>query len=339
MPTFTYPSNAEINEIAQAKLPRLEQDRKIFEIMPIEEKDASLILWDQRDNYTGLQNLRGINGSPPLIRKTGAKQYQERPGYYGEGELIDEIDLTERRKLGTFGEPASIDDLTMQIQDKLLQRRLDRIEWIGWTLLTTGQFVVSTGLGTVAHQGAYALQSYTAAIPWSTVATATPLGNLRAMKLLGRAFSTVFNRTSTLYINQVTANNLISNTNAADLYGRRTSGLGTFNNLLEINQLVMGDDLPTIEVYDEGYLNDSNTFVPFIADGKGVLVGKRPANAPVAKYIMTRNANNPTMAPGAYMYIKDYREEGDAPSIGVYDTHNGGPIVEFPGSIILVQGL
>jgi hypothetical protein len=37
MATFTYQTNAELNEIAQDKLPRLESARPIFELMPMED--------------------------------------------------------------------------------------------------------------------------------------------------------------------------------------------------------------------------------------------------------------------------------------------------------------
>jgi hypothetical protein len=341
MATFTYQTNAELNEIAQDKLPRLESARPIFDLMPMEDTDASVIIWEQQDNYTGLQNLRGINGSLPLIAQTGSKQYVERPGYYGEGEMIDEIQLTERRQRGTFGTPINVQDLIAEKQDKLLQRRLDRIEWIGWTLFTTGQFFVATKNGAVAHQGAYTLQQYTATVPWATSATAAPLADLSGVQLLARGHSVNLGSQATAWMNRKTFNNLRSNTNAADLYGRRTSGLSTANNLNSINQIFSDDDLPSIRIYDEGYLPDGGgALVTFIPDATVLVTGKRPAGQPIAKYKMTRNANNPSMAPGAYMYISNKtgeEAEGNAPSIGVFDTHNGGPIVLFPSAMVVMH--
>jgi hypothetical protein len=341
MATFTYQTNAELNEIAQDLLPRLESARAIFELMPIEEVDASIIMWEQQDNYTGLQSLRGINGALPLIQQTGSKSYIERPGYYGEGEMIDEIQLTERRQRGTFGTPINVQDLISEKQDKLLQRRLDRIEYLGWTLLTTGQFNVFTKNGTLAHQGAYTIQQYTSAVAWATSATATPLADLSAVQLLGRGHSVNLGASATAWMNRKTFNNLRSNGNAADLYGRRTAGLGTANNIGQINEIFTNDDLPTIRIYDDGYLPDgSSTLVPFIPDATVLITGKRPAGQPIAKYKMTRNANNPTLGPGAYMYVSNKtgeEAEGNAPSIGVFDTHNGGPIVLFPSAMVVMH--
>lgn len=337
MPMFTYPENAVLTEIAQDKLPALQQNRVIFEIMPIEEEDASLIVWEQKDNYTGLQNVRGINGAPPLIQQTGAKQYTERPGYYGEGEMIDEIALTERRQLGNPLAPMPLDQQVMEKQDKLMQRMLDRIEWIGWTLLATGQFNVFTKNNVLAHQGAYTMQQYAALVPWATSGTATPLADLSAVQLLARGHSVNLGAMATAYLNRKTFNNLRTNTNPADIYGRRVSGLATVNNLEAFNQIATQDDLPTLRIYDEGYLNDSGAFVSFIPDNIVIVVGKRPAGQPVCKYKMTRNAMNPSLAPGMYMYVVDNREEGNAPSVAVFASHNGGPTIEYPSSVVVMS--
>ena len=57
-------------------------------------------------------------------------------------------------------------------------------------------------------------------------------------------------------MNQTDVNNLLNNSNSADLFGRRVNGLSTVNNLSDLNELLAGDDLPQIVVYDKGYLND-----------------------------------------------------------------------------------
>jgi len=58
--------------------------------------------------------------------------------------------MTVRRKWGDLTD-ASIDisDLVMRRQDRLLARRYDRIEYLGWILLTTGTFAVSSVNGAV----------------------------------------------------------------------------------------------------------------------------------------------------------------------------------------------
>lgn len=336
MATYTYPTNAELQAIAQDKMPALQADRPAFQILPIVNHDTSLIMWEQQDNYIGLQQVRGLNGQPPNVRPVGSKLYQAIPGVYGEFSLIDEIMLTERRRLGGFNVPVSIDDLVMERQDQLLGRRLDRIEQIIWTLLATGTFSVAGPNGAVLHTDSYTTQTYTAGVTWATVATATPLANFRAVQLLGRGRSAVFDAGAKAYMNRVTANSLLSNTNANDLAGRRTSGLASVMSMQDTNQVLLGEGLPQLVVEDSGYFNDSSTFVPFIPNNKVIVVGRRPAGQSIGEYVMTRNAQNDGMAPGPYMKVIDNGEEHVPRSIEVHDGHNGGPAIMFPSAIVVM---
>lgn len=336
MANYVVPSSADIQQIAQVKAPRLEADRLIFQYMPIRARDASLVMWEQGDNYTGLQQIRGLNGAPPKVQPTGVSQFQMVPGVYGETVEINELELTNRRAYGTFGQPIDLADLVMERQDLLLNRRYDRIEYIGWTLLTTGTFSVAAANGATVHTDTFPLQTYSASVAWATVATATPLADFRAVQLLGRGKGANFGAPATAIMNRVTANALLGNTNSADIGGKRTGGFGTFNSMADINGLLSQDDLPQVIIYDEGYLNDSGTFVPFIANNKVVVIGRRPAGQTVAEYQMVRNVNNPNFAPGAYMKV--VADEDEVPfKVEVHDGHNGGPAIYYPGSIVVMS--
>ena len=336
MANYIIPTSADIQQIAQVKAPRLEADRLIFQYMPVRTRDTSLVLWEQRDNFTGLQQIRGLNGEPAKVQPLGASQYQMAPGAYGEWTEVNERELTERRQWGTFGTPIDLADLVMERQDFLLNRQYDRIEQIGWTLLTTGTFSVAAPNGAIVHTDTFPLQTYSAGTGWSTTATSTPLADFRAVQLLGRGKGANFGAPATAIMNRVTANNLLSNTNSSDIGGKRTGGFGTFNSLTDINGLLSQDDLPQIIIYDEGYLNDSGTFVPFIANNKVVVLGKRPAGQTIAEYQMVRNVNNPGFAAGPYMKV--VADEDEVPfRVAVHLGHNGGPAIFFPGSIVVMS--
>lgn len=345
MAEFTYPSNAELREIAQDLLPRLAADRPVFDFMPIEEPDAFLVMWEQEDSYTGLQQIRGLNGAPAKVQRVGLKRYQMQGGVYGEYIPLDETELTVRRQYGTFATPVDLSDLVMRAQRQLLVRRLDRIETILWNLLSTGTFSVPGPNGAVLHQDSFALQTFTATTPWSTVATATPLADLRAVQILARGHSVRFDRTALCFVNQITANTILSNTNSADLFGRRVSGLATVNSIPQLNELLTMDNLPNIVPYDMGYLQDAATpggtatFVPFIADHTGVVIGKRTDGAPIGNFQMIRNANNPDLGPGAYMKIIDRGELQVPRSIEVHDGLSGGPAIWFPSAVVKLAGI
>lgn len=349
-----FPSSAALTEIAQQKMPRLTADRPVFDFFPQRSVDDYLVMWEQRDNFTGLQQVRGLNGDPPRVNLLGARRYMYQPGVYGEHKMLDEFIITTRRQYGSFNAPVDVADLVTGAQDHLLVRERDRIESILWTLLTTGTFSVAGPNGAILETDTFAIQTYTSVVTWTTSATATPLADLRAIQLLNRGYSVNFGATSKLYVNRVTANRLLANTNANDVAGRRTGGFGTFNSIQELNTLFTMDDLPNIVVYDEGYqaevagvYNPSTgtatsgtsvplgNFVPFIPNGVGVLVGQRPAGQVVGEYLMTRNASNPGLAPGSYTRVVDKRDYQPAPAvIEIHQGHNGGPALYFPSAIV-----
>ena len=410
---YVFPTSAELELVAQNKMPNLMVNRPCFEFFPVATEDAAILMWEQKDNYLGLQQVRGINGEPSKVSKIGAKRYQMQPGVYGEYINVDEVEITQRRQWGSFGTPIDISDLVMDAQDQLLNRRLDRIESIIWTLLATGTFAVPGPTGAIVATDSYTTQQYTPAVSWATYATATPLADLRAIQLLSRGISVGFGSDAFLYMNRRTSNNMLSNTNQSDLAGRRTGGFGTFNSIAELNTLFTMDDLPNIKQYDGGYLAEGGVgtvtiapggtgyttgnyanvgftggggfgaaatvivtagvitsilitsagqgyltpptlittglgagtgavlttiigsqFVPFIPDGTGILIGRRPLGQMVGKFVYTRNANNSGAAPGAYMKVIDNGERQVPRNIETHDGFNGGPVIYFPSSIV-----
>lgn len=334
MADFIYPSAVELQQIEQVKLPRLMEGRPVFGIFPLTNVDSHILEWDQRDNFLGLQQLRGLDGEPARVKRVGEKRYLAQPGVYGEYIDINETELTARRRIGTFGVPADIADLVLRAQDQLLQRRLDRIELIAWTLLATGTFSVSAPTG-IVHTDTYSPQTVSGAVAWATVATATPLADFRTCQLKGRGISAIFNASARAYMNRATANAMLSNLNANDLGGRRLAGLQPVNTITATNVLLAGEDLPSVEVYDMGYLDDSGSFQLFIPNNKVVVVGNRPGGQRVGEYRLTRNAQNPSMAPGTYTKVVD--DPDDVPRrIQVHDGHNGGPVMYFPSSVIIL---
>lgn len=333
----TYPTSEKLSKIAQEKLPALEADREAFKIFSMRTQDAAEYSWEQKDRFTGVQAVRGLNGSPFHVAPIGENRFKMKPGVYGEFMLIQEDELTERRKPGEFGTPIDLTELVLEKQDHLLQRRLDRIELIIWTLLTTNTFSVSNRQGAILHTDTFNFRTFTAAVSWLNQSQSTPLNDFRAITLFHRGYSVSFGRDAIAYMNRTTYFAYINNTNPNDLYGRRTPGLGTINNEKEIDKLHQGDDLPTIKIYDNSFLDASFNPILFIPDGKIVVIGNRPGNAKVGGYIMTRNTANASFTPGAYTRVTDSTETGMNPiprMIKVEDGHNGGPAVEYPSMVI-----
>jgi hypothetical protein len=331
--TFTYPLAATIQEVARDFAPRLQAGRAIFDILPTRDYPSDNVVWEQRDNYVGLMQVRGLNGEPPKVSPTGFKQYIMPPGVYGEWAPVSEADITERRSPGTFGTPMAVDDLIADRQTMLLGRCWDRFEWVGWTLLTTGTFSVTNIAGATTHTDSYTTQTFSASVPWATSATATPLADLSAVALLARGSNVSFGADARAYMNRKTFNYLRSNGNSADLYGRRTGGFGTVNNQQDINTLLTGDDLPRVVVYDNGYL--APTWTPFIPDNKVVVVGKRLNGDRIGEFLITKNANTTPMgSPGIYSKVKELDEPPGG--LRVHVGANFGPALYYPSSIVVM---
>jgi hypothetical protein len=344
---FIYPTSADLNEIARDKLPMLVADRPIFAYFPIRDHEATLVEWEQRDNYSGLQQIRGINGQAPSVQKTGVRRFADQPGVYGEYSILDEQELTNRRAPGQFGAPMDISDMVMDVQDQLLQRRLDRQEALIWTLCATGTFSVLGKDNAIVHTSTYLRQTYSAFASWSSFSTATPLADFSGVQLLARGHSVNFGSGAKAFMNRKTFNNLRSNTNAADIYGRRTTGLGTVNSLAQWNELLSQDDLPEIVIYDAGYLVDGSVnpfatdmtqfgvFTPFIPDNTVIVFGQRPGNQPIGQMMQTRNVENGG-APGPYMKVIDTIDRKVPRTIEVHDGFNGGPTIEYPSALVVM---
>jgi hypothetical protein len=332
---YIYPTNEELQSIEQTKVAALTMDDPIFDHFPIVNVDSHVLSWEQRDNYKGLQAVRGLNGQPKRVNFVGGNRYTIEPGAYGEFATVDELELTTRRQWGSYNAPINIDDLVADRQDYLLNRRINLLRSILWTLVSTGTFTVADELGKTKYAGTFSIQTYTAGVSWGTSATATPLANFRAIQLLSAGYSVNFGSQATAYMNRVTFNKLVANTNTSDIAGRRTSGLQSVLNQSEINSVLLGEDLPQVVIMDDGYYNESGTWTRFIATDKVVIIGSRPAGQPVGDYAMTRNANNPGMQPGPYMKVVE-KEEPPA-LIKVHDGHNGGPRIYFPSAIVVAS--
>lgn len=339
--TYVYPEARELRAIGPNLVDTIIANDPTFRISPIRSVNAAMIQWTIDDDDYGLQQLRGLDGSPLHVYPQGKGTYVAEPGYYGEFETVTEKELTERG--GSIIGPATVDvnDLVMTKYKQLRAREIRRIRYIVWTLLTTGTFSVSSKNGSVIHTDTFAIQTYDATT-WATVATATPLTDLRAVQQLGSENGVEFGSTSIAIGNRVTINRMLNNTNAADLGGRRTTGGGGINSVAEVNRIAMGEDLPEIAIFDKGYKNDSNVFTKFIPDGKVVVVGTREGGDPIMEYRLTRNMNNPGGAPGHYEYVKDYAQGINAPKetpprIEVHAGTNGGPVIYRPKAFVLMD--
>ncbi len=332
MPTYDIPTNQVIREAAQDKIPLLSKNRRAFQILPERNIDSFVITWEQMDNYQGLMNVRGLGGQPGRVAAVGAKKFVVLPGVYGDVRTLDERILTERRKLGTFGTPIKVSDQVAKEQDYLLGRGIDRKEQLIWSLLALGSFSVAGQDGQILHTDTFPLQPFSATTPWSDHDDSTPVMDLQAMQLLNRGHSVEFNAMASFFVNRKYANHLINNRNPADLGGMRLPNGQNISSLAHVNVILEGQGLPKVEIFDGGYLNGSNVFVPFLADSKATLVGVRSDGQPIGYFANCMNATNPDSAPGDYWEV--YEDPRPPKQIEVHHGFNGGPVIEYPSAVV-----
>jgi hypothetical protein len=295
--------------------------------------------------------MRGLDGAPTHVQRLGSNTYNYEPGVYGEYIDITETELTTRAgSIAISAAPIPVGDLVMQAQMQLINREYDRMEASISTLLTTGQLTVKLdgpdGLQR-SYTDVYTTQTYTAAIPWSSYSTATPILNFQSVQQLGVGISVDLGAGAIAYMNTATANQLLNNTNTADFGGRRNQYGATYNNLENVNQFLLGQNLPKIQTDDRGYYPKlgetggvSAGFVKFLPDGVVAVVGKRPGGARVGEYQLTRNMSNGGN-PGSYQYIVDRingvnGEKRTPANIEVHRGHNGGPALYYPSSVVIM---
>ncbi|MBB6053267.1 hypothetical protein [Armatimonas rosea] len=343
--TYVFQDSFTLTRISPDLIQTAAMDDPIFDIFPLRPRNAAKLRWAIKDKYTGLMGLRGLGGEPSRVNRVGEKVYESDPGAYGEFETVDETEMTNRGAGFPAGMdiPIDIRDLVSDAQYHLTVRQVSRMKQVAWALALSQTITVLLPGGGVGWQESYTGQTLTPATPWSTLATSTPLADLRSLQpTYGFGTSNKFNSQARLIMNSVTKNYLLGNTNAADLGGKRVENGATINDLPGINRILVAQDLPPIEVWDDGYIDDAGAFQLYIPNGRALVVGARPTGETPGEFQLTRNMNNPNGEPAPYAFVDD-RTKGDKksvpPRIDVHQGFNGGPVVERPSQLVtLVVG-
>ncbi len=334
-----YPTAAELTQIDAEYFGVQRAADPIFSVFPYQEEDSDIITWEQRDNYQGLQQIRGLNGQPLSVKRVGSRRLQAEPGFYGEFIPLDEMEITRRRSYGNPTTPIPVDDLVMEADEQLIIRQTNRMRKVCWDLLIYGVFSVLDVRGAIMHTDAYKQRLFSSTVAWSTPATSTPIADFRSVQLMSRGYSVNFGPGATAYMNQQTFNYYIGNTNPVDLGGVDDSGLQTIVGLDAANRMQSKNGLPMLAVWDEGYLDDTGTFQVMIPDNYVVVVGRRNNGAALGQFRVTRNATNPNSAPGPYAMVWDSQVANMPPPrrVEVHRGLNGGPLIWYPSAVVVMK--
>jgi hypothetical protein len=340
--TYTYQETSVLTRIANDLILRPTMDDPVFKILPIRPRNSMNLRWIIRDNYIGLMKLRGLGGEPTRVNKVGQKVFETTAGVFGEFETVDEKEMTTRAAgfPADLSVPIDVKDLVAEAQEQLTARQISRMKQIAWNLLINGTISIALSEGGIGYSESYTQQAVTVSPLWSSTTTATPLVNLQDLQpTYGRGTSNMFNGMAEMWMNSKTANYLIRNRNSADLGGSRTRYGATFNDIRTINEILVDQNVPVINIWDDGYLDDSGTFQLYLPDGKVLVVGKRPDGELPGEFQITRNANNPDMGARAYAEVLNYTD-GPAkripPTIQIHQGFNGGAVVERAKQLVIM---
>jgi hypothetical protein len=349
MITYSYPTQFEFKGFIEPDyIARQLAGRVGLDIMPILDVFAAEVRWAQKDNAYGLQGFRGLDGAPSRVTRRGDKMYAYDPGVFGEFYSLTETELTRRAGYSPDGSVIDISDMVADGDELLVGREADRMESSIWsvlqgilTILIDGPNGLQTG-----YTDTYSVQTYSAITPWTSFSSATPIRDFQSVQQLQVGRSVDFSAGATAYGNRQTVNELINNSNASDLGGRRYAGGATLNNLDDMSSYMVAQMCPMIRCYDEGYHKTlggigTSDFTKFIPNNLMIVVGKRTSGVSIGRYHRTRNMVLGG-APGSYRLIKNTFTGENAPkmippTIEGHRGHNGGPTLEYPSAVALMH--
>ena len=334
------PTNFEIQQLQMELFPRYLEGRLGLDILPFKSTDKAEIVLNQPDIFKGLQPFRGL-GKPDLHVPNRYNPYgtycKVEPGYWGEHDTVGEEVFTKWADPSSCGAALDISMYTTMIQQRLLERRANRIEYNIWQLLAFGRYTALNAAGAVIFEQSFNIQNLSAGVQWTNYAGSFPLRDFRAIQLLGRGTSTRFDQCARAYMNRVTANHMLSNTNVQDIGRIGLSACCDFQSVERVNQQFLAQGLPQFVIYDQGFVNDNDSFQVYIPDGYVIIVGCRPNNVPVGHYWLTRNAAGCTVKSGFHQMIFDTCDRELPRKVSIHDGHNGGPALEYPRAVVVLR--
>src|ERR1019366_1493305 len=105
MAVITYAQNAELTAILQNLLPERTFDDPFFrDVMPISSIREQMVLWEQRDLFTGYTPGRTPGTDFGQISREGKDRFAVTPVQYGEEKSMSEDFMLNSRQMGTFGD-------------------------------------------------------------------------------------------------------------------------------------------------------------------------------------------------------------------------------------------
>jgi hypothetical protein len=304
-----------VRELSEELLKKEINQRPVFDFVPIQNRNETYLSWEM------------VLPSQDTVLRL------RHPECYGEYLILHPDELARA------GGSVVWEDLLYNKLSTLIGRRFDRIEHTIWHGLLNGccgprHDPCYFPYRTERHSGRWKPLDFAKLADW--------LGRER----LPRA---------TILMNQVTFNRRFED-QLPECYSRLSEGYPDAR-LDLINAIMWQKQLPRIAVCYQGYFTPdiqesagqrqrspsgysteltscSNGAAAiyaqsFIPDGVAVVFAER-GHQPLGEYLITRNANNPDLAPGPYTRIIEKSDQMNPGEVEIHDGHNGGFIMYKP---------
>jgi hypothetical protein len=270
----------------------------ILAALPPSYSDFDQVKYDQYEDPYGLLPLRGLDAEPEVLQMPGYRTYQFAPGYFGATTQLRETEITSERQAGTVSDPIDVGDRLGTMMLYFSTMVVSRFRKTAADLLLTGKISITGQLG---QKFQFKMDNYNTLSPsvgWAAnPTTATPINDMLGWKAtLQKGSSSKFDQSAVQLMNSFSLNDLFATTQIQSVY--KSEFGATPIGLDGVNKILIGYDLPPIQVYDKGYfptLADAKnrTFAnwQYVIPNKSIAwIGKRPKGQQIGQFQLTRHA-------------------------------------------------
>lgn len=301
--TLSYPTNHQLDTVVQEYVVQTENFRGA-EILPETEAMTQKVRWDEKDTDRGMTAPHVMGTDTKIDKRPGSKTREYEPIPFKESDVMKENEILRARELGTLNQTIDLNRAVGEMVKSRMDKTKIRVEWLRWNTLRGAIAVNENG---VKVDETFPVQNYNVVNDWDNFANATPLKDLNAIKLMFRGTGASA-KGAKIWMNQTTANWMLENQNENDLKGFQNSNyVNLAFSIEEINKILTSRGLPTIEVYDEFYIDENGSTQLFIPDAEIVVVGARPGGQKVGDFVSTPSLHrqkNGVAAPGYFSILE-----------------------------------
>jgi len=281
---FQFPATAELSEIASERARVIDAESALSRVLPIQTSDGWLVEWEYRENITGMPPVLFADQQFVATKGTGSKAFGMQPYRFGEQRTMSEKELLNARRLGGYDHEALGDWMDRNMSEMLIRQHNAMTSMRSQILGANAYVTMYDGEGHSVTTGRWdrptdAYIALSGGDKWDQASTGLVLGSLRQCRELRWGSGFAFDRRSLAIANTVTWSKAYSNTNSADLGGKRGNYGQTLTDDKGIVEYISNNEnLPTPVWDDSTWLSDDGTVNKAIPDGYVYLVGYHMTN-------------------------------------------------------------